>query len=164
MKYSLRLKTARFTLLSALLAFSLTIYQCDKKTDDPAPTPTVVGTWKITGLTSNPGFPISGITITDLYSALALTTPCFLQMTVTFNSSGTITLNIPTGCTLPEAQIESLTGFGRQSKWATTGNKITITASDGKTQTTYDYQIAGTTLTMTGSNGTYTLNIKMEKA
>lgn len=152
----------RLTALTLIVALALLTYNCGKKNEDPAPT--IAGTYKITAMTSTPGFPVSGVPITDLYAALGLSTPCFLQMTVTFSTAGAATLNIPSGCTLPEPTIETLTGFSRNSKWATNGNRLTITASNGTSQTTYDYTVSGNQLVLVGTNGTYTLNIKLDKA
>lgn len=163
MHQPLRSSLTRLSALVLVFALAVLTLNCGKSDDDPAPA-SVVGTYKITALTSTPGFPVGGVPVTDLYAALGLTTPCFLQMTVTFSSAGAATLNIPSGCTLPEAQIEALTGFSRNSKWAVNGNKLAITASNGTTQTVYDYTISGNQLVLVGTNGTYTLNIKLDKA
>lgn len=154
----------RLTALFLLLALSVVSYRCSKSDDTPAPnTTTVEGTWKISGLTANPAVVVQGLPLTDLYGGLVLVYPCFAQATLTFVAGGTMTLSIPSGCGVQPALVEQYTGFSSTSKWVVNGSKITITKSDGKTQVTYDYQISGTLLTMTGTDGTTTYVIKLQK-
>ncbi len=170
MRQSFRLRASRLTALLVVFALSVVLYQCGKKSDDPAPSTTSVeGTWKFTGLTANPGVVITGVPVpvTDLYSALVLTAPCSADTKLTFVAGGTMTLSVPSNCTALNAPvdvlIEQYTGFSSKSKWAVNGSKLTVTRSDGKTQTVYDYTVSGTLLTLSGSDGTTTFTIKMQK-
>ncbi len=161
---NLRYRVTNVAALFLLLSLSVVSYRCSKSDDDPAPSTTSVeGTWKISGLTANPAVLVQGIPLTDLYGGLVLIYPCFAQATLTFVAGGTMTLSIPSGCGVQPALVEQYTGFSSSSKWAVNGSKVTITKSDGKTQVTYDYQISGTLLTMTGNDGTSTYVIKLQK-
>ncbi|MBC7890602.1 MAG: lipocalin family protein [Sphingobacteriaceae bacterium] len=164
---NLRYRATNVAALFLLLALSVVSYRCSKSDDTPAPAATVAGTWKISGLTANPAItiPAAPIPLSDLYSAILLTAPCFAQTTLTFTTGGTMTLAIPSGCTtFKESDVEALTGLSSKSKWEVNGSKITITASDGTTKKTFEYTLSSDTLTLTGPYTTSTLTLTLKKA
>lgn len=168
MRQTVRSSFTRLSALTLVVALALVTLNCGKDSDDPAPEAAVQGTWKFTGLTATPGVMITGspIPISDLYSALVLTAPCAANVTLAFNAGGTMALSVPANCTALNQSvgvlIDQYTGFSNGAKWAVSSSKLTVTRADGRTQA-YDYVASGGALTLTGSDGTTTYVIKMQK-
>lgn len=162
------LRASRLTALSLLFALALLLYNCGGNDDAPAPEAAVQGTWKFTGLTANPGITFSGspVPLSDLYSALVLTAPCAANITLAFNAGGTMALSVPANCTALNQSVgvlvDQYTGFSSGAKWSVNGSKMTVTRANGNTQV-YDYVADNGLLTLTGSDGTTTYTIKLQK-
>ncbi|MCY7352401.1 MAG: lipocalin family protein [Cytophagaceae bacterium] len=143
MVQSIRSKASRLTALSLLLVFSLVMYQCgEKSSDDPAPSSaSVVGTWKITGLTISPAQ--NGVS--DYFALLVGLAPCFAEIRITLNSNGTASTSIPSGCAFDADDLTDQTGIDKDTKWAVSGNKIIFTDKSGGKEE-YTLNVSGSTM------------------
>ncbi|MFD2932923.1 lipocalin family protein [Spirosoma flavum] len=164
---------------SRLLAWSLLVtiplwFSSCKKSDDPTtttPTTTVEGSYKVNALKVSPK--VGGL-YEDLLAAapLILTTTCLSDITLTFQTGGSITTDNPTTCQKSTIPPSTITGIDASSKWALSGNILTITKTDG-TKTNYTVLSSGTILQLqwqdsqdylsTGTKVAYTYTMDLKK-
>ena len=119
---------------------------CKKNEDTtPPPTTTVEGSYKISALKVDPK--ALGL-YDDLLAASKLlfnNTTCLTDITITFKAGGDATTDNPSACQSIPVPISTFTGIDASSKWVLTGNKLTVTKSDG-TKTDYTVLSTGSTL------------------
>ncbi len=126
-----------------VLAIPLLVGNC-KKSDDPAvpATPSVEGSYKISTLRVDPK--VQGL-FDDLVAASKLLyngTTCLTDITITFKAGGDATTDNPAACQSIPFPVSNFTGIDASSKWALTGDKLTITKGDG---TKTDYTVVSNT-------------------
>lgn len=166
------LHSSRLIAWTLLLALPLWFGSC-KKDDNPTvvDTPTVEGSYKITALKANPK--VGGI-YDDLLAAapLILKTSCLNDITLTFQTGGSIKTDNPTSCQNSTIPPGTITGIDASSKWALNGKTLTITKSNG-TQTLYTILSSGAVLQVqwqdsqdylgTGTKVAYTYTMDLTK-
>ncbi|WP_338870678.1 lipocalin family protein [Spirosoma sp. SC4-14] len=148
MRKNYLLRSFAWALIMVLpLAFS----NCSKSSNDSVTPSSVEGNWKITSMKINPAVD-TGIfgTIDDFYQlfvALGAET-CLKELTLTLNSNGTTSSNNPASCQDGTDELSDVAPVSNNGKWVMSGNKLTITNSDGTIEN-YDTAISGNTLTLT---------------
>lgn len=132
-------KTYVFRPLVWAFALTVTLFVggC-KKNDDPVtpPAPSVEGNYKISTLRVDPK--VQGL-FDDLIAASKLlyaNNTCLTDITITFKTGGDATTDNPMACQIFPAPVSAFTGIDATSKWALSGDKLTITKGDG-TKTEY---------------------------
>ncbi|WP_337041823.1 lipocalin family protein [Emticicia sp. 17c] len=126
----------KFTLLLTLSSLSLAVMNCSKKDDPSTSEGQIVGTWKMTNYFVKEGNDPE----IDQYALFLLFLPCVKDLSLTFNSNGTLTgNNITTDCA---DVIESLIGDTKNAKYAVAGDQLTITDSN-KVQTVIKVSFSG---------------------
>ncbi|GAB4022024.1 hypothetical protein EXU85_28210 [Spirosoma sp. KCTC 42546] len=167
------LRSSRLFIWALLIAMPLWFDSCKKDDENPVitPTTTIEGSYKITALKANPK--VGGI-YEDLLAAapLILTTTCLNDITLTFQTGGAIATDNPTTCQKSTVPPGTITGIDATSKWAYSGNTLTITKSDG-TKTAYTVLKTGTVLQVqwqdsqdylgTGTKVAYTYTMDLTK-
>ncbi len=117
-----------------------------KDDDNPTTTTTTVeGSYKISALTIDPK--ALGL-YSDLIAASKLifnNSTCLNDITITFKTGGDATTDNPSSCQSIPVPVSTFTGVDATSKWALSGNKLTITKGDG-TKTDYTVLSTGTIL------------------
>jgi len=139
MTSSLRLRAPRPSALCALL-LSLVLVQCGKKSsDDPSPGNALVGSWRMSAFAYK-----DATGTTDITSQLQLIpgAQCLTTVVLTFRADGTLTGS--SNCPSAGEYVDT----SGSAKWSTSGNKLTLTDSDG-TKEEYDYEISGNSLKLT---------------
>jgi hypothetical protein len=139
------LRSFPLSIWALLVAIPLVTGSC--RDDNPATaTPaTVEGNYKITALSVDPK--ALGL-YSDLIAASKLlfsNTTCLTDLTITFKAGGDATTDNPTSCQTIPVPLSTFTGVDASSKWVYSGNKLTITKSDG-TKTDYTVLSTGTVL------------------
>ena len=139
------LRSPRLLIWAFLLTMPLWFSNCSNN-DNPTitNTTTIEGAYKITALTANPK--VGGV-YSDLLAAapLILTTTCLNDLTITFQTGGTVATDNPTTCQKSTVPPSTITGVDAASKWVLSGSTLTITRSDA-TKTTYTVLKTGTIL------------------
>jgi hypothetical protein len=166
------LSSPRLFAWALVMAIPLCFSNCSKE-DNPTitNTTTIEGSYKITALKVNPK--VGGV-YDDLLAAapLILTTTCLNDVTLTFQTGGTITTDNPTSCQKSTIPPSTITGIDASSKWALSGTTLTITKSDG-TKTPYTVLSTGAILQVqwqdsqdflkTGTKVPYTYTMDLKK-
>ncbi|MCE7058727.1 lipocalin family protein [Dyadobacter sp. CY343] len=156
----LSLKKLTSLLLSiALLAGAVS---CKKDKDDPTPGGNgngVEGSWKLSAITVDPAQ--DGISDYLAYLEALTGTKCLSQTTFIFKGDGTVSGNVPAGCTVDESPV--IEGDGG---WKVVGNKIQMT--DGTEVDEYDLEVKGNEMkwsdTVTEDGATYKMTLVFKKA
>ena len=167
------MKTLSTTSLFAwalVVALPLWFSSCKKSDNNDTVTPTTIeGNYKISALKASPKI----LGQFDDLLALApqiLGSTCLTDITLSFKSGGTVTTDTPATCT--SVDVSDVTGVDGTSKWSQSGNKLTITQSDGS-KTDYTVLSTGAVLQLqwqgsedyagTGTNTTYTYTMDLKR-
>ncbi|MBC3788982.1 lipocalin family protein [Spirosoma utsteinense] len=125
-----------------VMAMPLWFGSCKKDAGETVtPTATSIeGNYKVSALKVNPK--VQGFEdLLPVYSLLIGTT-CLSDITVSFKSGGVVSTDSPASCQSNSDDIANATGIDSNSKWVSSGTKLTITDSD-QTTTTYDVSFSG---------------------
>lgn len=141
-----KLHVSRPLVCALVLAISLLVGNC-KKSDDPAvpATASVEGSYKISTLKVDPK---ALGQFEDLLAASKLlfnNTTCLNDIKITFKTGGDATTDNPATCQSIPVPVSTFTGIDASSKWSLSGNKLTVTKSDG-TKTEYTVISTGSPL------------------
>ncbi|MEZ0541584.1 hypothetical protein [Fibrella arboris] len=143
-------RTSRFTTAATLLlAVLIMTFGCKSSNSDPTPTnlTSFQGSWKITGLTVNPGY----MGVTDLATGLQLLgETCLKDAVITFNSNGTISNNLATQASCTNAtntQKVIAAFFGPTTTYTESGAQATLVTNGQTVQATRVFTTTSSTVT-----------------
>ncbi|WP_234734882.1 lipocalin family protein [Tellurirhabdus bombi] len=131
-----------------LLALPLWFGSCKKDKEEDGPG-TVEGNWKVTSGKIDPS--VSGFSDFVLIGNTYNQSTCLTDLTVSFKADGKLQLDNPASCDkINPKVIANATGIETNSAWVHTGDKLTLTTTDGVKQE-YGVSVNNKTMQLTFS-------------